>query len=92
MLDAIRNRKKVILGAVAYALVYVFAKVVLDQDDPTAHTSAAVGAAFVIERAGPIFGIDVNGPKIETKPNGHQEVVVESAPSAPPVKERPKGK
>lgn len=78
MLDLLRNRKKVILGAIAYALIYVLARVVLDQDEATAHTTAAAGSLIVIERAGPIFGIDVAGPKVETKPSGDKVVVIEA--------------
>lgn len=73
IINALRNRKKLILGLVAYAAIYAFNRLVLNADDTQVHGTALAGAAIAVERAGPIFGIAVDGPKVTER----GEVVIE---------------
>lgn len=77
IINALRNRKKLILGLVAYAAIYAFNRLVLNADDTQAHGTALAGAAIVVERSAPIFGIAVDGPKVTEL----GEVVVEVKPT-----------
>ena len=82
----IQNRKKPILGAIAFAITYVAAKAGLDMDPELAATLAGVVFAIIAERVSPIFGVDVDGPKVETQPSG-EKVVVVTAPTPTPATE-----
>lgn len=82
IITGLQNRKKLILGAVAYLVIYAFCRVVLNMDEAQSQTAGAGGALIVIERVGPIFGLNVDGPKVTD--NG--EVVVEVKPLGRQVK------
>lgn len=82
IITALRNRKKLILGVAAYVVIYAFNRIVLNADDTQAHGTALVGAGIAVERAGPIFGINVNGPKVTED----DEVVVETKTNVGNVK------
>ena len=76
MLKRLRNKKKPILGAVAWAVAYVVCRFLLDMGDPEAEIAATTVSVFVVERVGPIFGVDVKTPKIEPDRIGTGEQVV----------------
>ena len=79
LLDAIRNRKKLILGVIAWGVAYAVCRLVLDMNDPEAEIAATTVAGIVVERVGPIFGVDVSTPKLDSNAPeaGDPPVVVE---------------
>lgn len=80
----IQNRKKPILGAIAFAITYVAAKAGLDIDAELSASLAGVMFAIVAERVSPIFGVDVDGPKVEVAPSGEKQIIV-TAPAPTPA-------